>query len=95
MAGEVWGRIVFVTGGRSAVVGLGTGSVDLAVVAALARLQLAARRLGGTIEVAGMSGELAELLDLVGLRREFEREAEEPEDVLGVEEGLDPGDPIP
>jgi ABC-type transporter Mla MlaB component len=40
----------------------------LAAVDRLARLQLAARRLGWSIELRGADAELLELLDLVGLR---------------------------
>ncbi len=40
---------------------------DLAVVEALARLQLAARRFGGAIELRDVPAPLEELLDLVGL----------------------------
>ncbi|MEA2704847.1 MAG: hypothetical protein QOJ69_2204 [Actinomycetota bacterium] len=43
------------------------GRPDLSVVDALARLQLAARRLGCAIRLRDVSSELAELLDLVGL----------------------------
>jgi hypothetical protein len=71
------------------------GAPDIAAVDALARLLLAARRLRGTLQMGEMCPELAELLDLVGLRGEFEREAEQGKVVLGVEEGMDPGDPIP
>ena len=40
---------------------------DLAVVDALARLHLAARRCGGSIRVVEISDSLRELLDLIGL----------------------------
>ncbi|MGB9281455.1 MAG: hypothetical protein WCB57_15420, partial [Pseudonocardiaceae bacterium] len=40
---------------------------DLAVVDELARWQLAARRLGCSIQVREACGELVELLDLLGL----------------------------
>ncbi len=71
----------------------GEGKPDLATVDSLARLQLAARQLGGTIEVQEMCLEMAELLELVGLRGELGGEAEGGEQV-GVEEGVEPGDPI-
>ena len=45
----------------------GEGNLDLAVVDALARSQLRARRLGGAIHLRHGSKELLELLDLVGL----------------------------
>ena len=76
---------------------------DLSLVDALARLQLAARRLGFTV---GLRGDpcpaLCELLDLVGLADvvvgacglplESDREAEHGEQ-LGIEEMVEPGDP--
>jgi hypothetical protein len=42
-------------------------AADLAVVDALARLDLAASRVGGRIAVQGMTADLLELLRLVGL----------------------------
>lgn len=66
---------------------------DLAAVDALARLELAARRLGGSIRLLDVCEELAELLDLAGLRGEMSGEAEGGEEV-GVEEGVEPGDPV-
>lgn len=75
---------------------------DLAVVEALARLQLAARRLGCSIRLRDPTEELCELLDLVGLTfvvaggygspLEAGREAEGGKH-LGVEEVVPPGDP--
>ncbi|HVX18730.1 MAG TPA: hypothetical protein VHA73_11920 [Acidimicrobiales bacterium] len=47
----------------------GVEPADLAVVDRLARLQLAARRVGLTIQVREPSGKLRGLLDLVGLDR--------------------------
>ncbi len=85
-------------GGRGRVVAAwrlaGDRPPDLATVDALARLQLAARRLGITLEVQEMCGELAELVELVGLCRELGGEAERGEEVAGVEEAVEPGDPI-
>ena len=46
---------------------------DLALVDALARLQLAAGRAGGRIELRGVSGELRKLLELAGLIQVFRR----------------------
>ncbi len=93
-----WGRIVCI-GGRGRVVAAwpvaGEGRPDLATVDALAQLQLAARRLGVSIEVREMCGELAALVELVGLRRELGREPESREHGAGVEEAVKPGDPIP
>jgi hypothetical protein len=71
----------------------GPGAPDLGAIDALARTQLRARRLGGAIRLRHGSKELLELLDLVGLRREVGGESEEGEDLLGVEEGVEPRDP--
>ena len=75
---------------------------DLALVDALARLQLAARRLGCSVRLRDPCEQLRELLDLVGLADvvraaaglplEARREAEGGEQ-LGVEEVVQPGDP--
>jgi hypothetical protein len=48
----------------------GDGPPDLAVVEALARCQLMARRADGRMWLEDLSPELAELLDLAGLREE-------------------------
>jgi hypothetical protein len=76
---------------------------DLSVVDDLARLHLAARRAGCAIRLRDACGQLWELLDLAGLAQvirsaggllvEVEREAEGGEEV-GVEEGVEPGDPL-
>lgn len=73
--------------------------VDAAAIDALARLQLTARRLGGRLRLRHASGELRELLalaglaDVCGLRLEPQRQAEEREQPLGVEEEGELGDP--
>jgi anti-anti-sigma regulatory factor len=63
----------------------------------LARLQLAARRHGGTLLLLHASPALRDLIAFVGLdsvlRVESEREAEEREDAVGVEEERQLGDP--
>lgn len=76
---------------------------DLAVVDELARLQVAARRLGCSIRLRDAGTELCELLDLVGLGellrgaaelcRQPGGEAENGEQV-GVEEIVMPNDPV-
>ena len=66
--------------------------VDLQIVGELARLQLKARRVGFSIELRDLSRELGELLELLGLRKVF-REAERREQI-GVEEEVEPGDPV-
>lgn len=91
-----WGRIVFLgpTGVELAsCVVTGPGVPDLAVVDTLARWQLSSRRRGGSVRLGDLCVELDELLDLVGLRREVGGQAEGPEQV-GVEEGMEPGDPL-
>jgi anti-anti-sigma regulatory factor len=76
---------------------------DLALVEALARLRLTARRLGRGMRLRNAGGELAELLAWAGLddvltapatlRVEPGGEAEQGEQPLGVQEGVEPGDP--
>jgi hypothetical protein len=71
---------------------------DLAIVDALARLQLAARRSGYEIAVTNVPCDLLELIDLAGLRDvlgvvEPLRQAEEREERLGVEEERELPDP--
>ena len=61
----------------------------------IARLALAAGRLGGAMSLAQVSPALRSLLDLAGLTVEVEGEAESGEEPLGVEKGqeeLHPGD---
>ena len=69
---------------------------DLDAVDALARLQLAVKRLGGSLRVRGVSPHLLELLELAGLKDELcvesGGEPEEREEALGVEEEADAGD---
>jgi hypothetical protein len=74
---------------------------DLTVVDALARLQLAAQRVGCSVRVHSSEPDLAALLELVGLtdvlpcgelRLELGREAEGLEE-LGIEEVVEPRDP--
>ena len=83
---------------------------DLSSIEELARLGLAARRLGWSIRLRHASGELSDLLDLVGLAGagdgevaeatpdrlvvEVKGEAEQPEEV-GVEERVERGDAVP
>ena len=81
-----------------------SGRPDLAVVEWLARLQLAARRLGYSIAVRHAGRELVELLELCGvadvlaaparLGVEVEGEAESGEQ-LGIHEVVVPDDPVP
>ncbi|WP_330338172.1 STAS domain-containing protein [Streptomyces sp. NBC_00557] len=71
----------------------GLGPPGLAVVDLLARLELAARRAGGRIRLRDPGPALAALLDLVGLRFQMERQPEQREPALGVEEAVETGDP--
>jgi hypothetical protein len=79
------------------------GPPDLGTVDALARLQLAARRLGCSVRVFGACDELQALLDLAGLGEllggdanlgiEVGRQTEQAEQAR-VEEVVEPGDPV-
>jgi len=73
----LWARLVTAgADGTHQVVPLaGDGPPDLAVVEALARCQLMARRAGGRMWLEDLSPELAELLDLAGLREEVTGQA--------------------
>ena len=96
MSGIVaWGRVVISdSAGRRVASALlvGTGSPDLAAVDLLARYRLWARRFGGSVELTGLSPELEDLLELVGLLGQVCGQAEGSEEV-GVEKGMEPGDP--
>jgi anti-anti-sigma regulatory factor len=74
------------------------GTVSLATVDALARLQLAARRQGLELRLRGPQRELRELIELAGLTAvlgvEPRREAEERKERLGVEEEGELGDAV-
>lgn len=74
------------------------GTVSLATVDALARLQLAARRRGLELRLCSPQRELRELIELAGLTAvlgvEPRREAEEREERLGVEEEGELGDAV-
>ncbi|MEU6008184.1 STAS domain-containing protein [Streptomyces sp. NPDC047453] len=71
----------------------GLGPPGLGVVDLLARLQLTARRAGGRIRLRDPDLALDGLLRLVGLSFELERQPEQREPPLGVEEAVEPGDP--
>ncbi|MER8158658.1 STAS domain-containing protein [Streptomyces sp. NPDC094472] len=87
----------------------GVGRPDLAVVEALARLRLTAGRLGRGIQLRNACGELRRLLAWTGLDEALTApaasghalglepggEAEQREEALGVQEGVEPGDPAP
>ena len=92
-----WAR-VFVVGSDGAVTASwlvgGRGRPDLRTVDALARSLLSARRRGSSLRLDEVCEELAQLLDLVDLGREMGGEPEGGEQVAGVEEGVEPGDPV-
>ncbi len=77
---------------------------DLGIVDALARLALAARRAGCTVRLRGACPQLRALVGLAGLGTvlpcaedsvvEVRWQPEEREEVGGVQEERDPGDPI-
>lgn len=92
-----WARVVIVSadGRREVTWLLGQAPPDLAVVDALARLQLACRRRGKRVLLEEVAKTLDELLELAGLRGEFEWEAEGGEEPVDVEERMDPGDTVP
>jgi hypothetical protein len=71
----------------------GVGSPDLGTVDRLARAQLAAVRRDSTLVLSDVSDDLGALLELVGLRREAGGQTELREDVLDVEERVEPADP--
>jgi hypothetical protein len=75
----------------------GAGGPDLGAVDGVARLALLATRIGGRIALGEVSAEMRELLDLVGLPVEVERQSELREEPLGIQEcqeGIDSGDPV-
>jgi hypothetical protein len=103
-----WARIVAVWPdgtGFERILG-GRGSPDLAAVETVADLCLAVRRTGGTVRLEQVGPELADLLRLAGLlgelglpaepglHREMGGQPEGGEELLDVEERVDPGDPI-
>jgi anti-anti-sigma regulatory factor len=67
---------------------------DLSIVEVLARLQLAARRMGWSFTLHGVSAELVELLELAGLAELFVEVGGEPEggEEVRVEEVVVPDD---
>jgi anti-anti-sigma regulatory factor len=79
------------------VVDVSTLAPDVVTVDALARLQLVSQRLGGRVQLRGVSDELQQLIAFAGLegvlRVEPRREAEEREQRLGVEEEGELDDP--
>jgi hypothetical protein len=98
MADSAWWARMVVTasdGTRLVVPLAGDGPPDLAVIEALARFQLMARRAGNRVWLEDVSTALGDLLDLAGLRREMIGQAEEREQALGVQEEVQAHDAVP
>jgi hypothetical protein len=79
MATERWCRVTMVgSDGDPIADGVleGTCGPDLGAVDDLARLALVAKRLGARLKLAEVTPELADLLELTGLRVEVERQPE-------------------
>jgi anti-anti-sigma regulatory factor len=83
--------------GAEQIVGrVGASRADLALVDALVRFQLLARREGGRLRLRNVSDELRELLELVGLADVLGLEPRgkaELGEQLGIEEVVQAGDP--
>jgi hypothetical protein len=71
----------------------GPGAPTVALVDQLARRQLAALRAGSVLVLSDTCPKLRELLDFLGLGVELGRKAEGREEMLNVEESVEPGDP--
>jgi hypothetical protein len=91
----LWARFVIVGADGTLATGLliGRSTPDLAVVEQLATLRLLLRRSGGEVHLEEASSDLHGLLELTGLLREVGGDPEGREELPGVEEGMDPGDP--
>ena len=87
------------SGKRTIVVRLeGAASPDIGMIDALARMQLAARRVGWTVRVGTACPELCELIELSGLGIALALETigqPEEREELRVQEVVEPGDPVP
>ena len=93
----LWARMVVAAadGTRLTVPLAGDGPPDLAVVEALARFQLMARRAGDRVWLEDVSTALGDLLDLAGLRRQMIRQPERREQARGVQEEVQADDSVP
>jgi hypothetical protein len=94
--GAPWASVVFITaeGERFSLQLVGADVPTLSQVERLARLQLAARRAGGRIQLEAIPAPLEAFLDLAGLLGEVGGQAEGLEEPLGLQEGVDPADAI-
>jgi hypothetical protein len=93
---DPWARVVVTwpDGGRLEAIVTGDGAPGLAAVDRLGHLVVMVRRTGGTIRLEEASGRLSDLLELAGLRVEVGGQPEGRKQLLGVEEGMDSGDPV-
>jgi hypothetical protein len=91
-----WARLVMVAenGDRLELALVNPAKPDLGTVENLARLQLQARRAGFRVWLCDIAPALKGLLDLTGLLREVGGQAESGEEAFGIQEGVDPGDPV-
>jgi hypothetical protein len=87
--------IVRADGSRDTAWLVGHGPPDLGAIDVLARLLLVCRRQGDRLHLEDVSAALAGLLDLSGLRAQFEREPEPGEQPLRLQEGVDTGNSVP
>ena len=109
LTGDGWARIVLCASDDAELASWpleGTERPDLAMVDALARMQLVARRLGCSIRLRGAGAELLGLLDLLGLARVVTDDAAGPGlrlqvvgkpecgEEVGVEEAVVADDPL-
>ena len=83
-----WARVVVAAsdGTRRVMLLTGEGAPGIELVDRLARWQLTTRRAGGRMWLEDVCSALRELLDLAGLRRELEGQAEGGEEQFCVEE---------
>ena len=91
-----WARLVVVwaDGTELKMTLVGVGAPNLSVVDLLARLFLAVSRLGGHLRLEAVAASLQGLLELTGLLGEVGGKAEGREEAIGVEERVNPGDPV-
>jgi hypothetical protein len=69
----------------------GSSAPDLSAVDELARLALLAKRLGAHLQVAEVTPEFADLIELTGLCVEMERQPEIGEEAVGIQQRQEEG----